>query len=256
MKNLEGSKFNLADTLDQLDTVLASSASPASSSPHVPRFCSQHYRMVQSQSGSFFANSKWIEYSEWIDEGLPEGVKTTLKTEMAKQPSSKDGQDKGYLYCHEMRPDGSEGQGTWGAAGVTYIKVGRSIRPVARLGEWERQCRSRAPIVRGFFPGAGGSTSYLNGAQSVGGGSGDQEDGGRAGEGGGSRFHRKWERLVLIELAGWASLRLPLPNSAKSPCIDCRKIHSELFALRRGDYETLVKPTIEKWLLWCRLAYN
>ncbi|KNZ52283.1 uncharacterized protein VP01_362g25 [Puccinia sorghi] len=254
MKTLEGSKINMAETLDHLDTVLASSTPPPNSAPVVPRFCFQHYQMVQSQSGSFVANSQWIQYSEWIDEGLPEGVKITLKTEMAKQPSCKDEQDKGYLYCHEMRPDASTGEGTEGASGVTYIKVGRSIRPVARLGEWERQCRSRAPIVRAFFPGSGGSTSYLNGVQSVGASTAD--DDGSARDGGGMRFHRKWERLVLLELAGWASIRLPLHNSQKSPCIDCGKLHTEIFALLKGDYETLVKPIIEKWLLWCSFAYN
>ncbi|PLW23264.1 hypothetical protein PCASD_16433 [Puccinia coronata f. sp. avenae] len=258
MKTIGGAhdtKINVSESLDELDDLLARSTTPSGHPVDVvPRFCFQHYHMFQSQSGSYFAHSQWVEYSDWIDEQLPEGVKMALKMEMTKGPSAKDERERGYLYCHEMKPGGGI-QGEIRTR-TTHIKVGRSIRPVARLGEWAKQCPSREPIVRGFFPAAppapsataSGSSSpcYLNGAQQC--------------APHGARFHRKWERLVLLELAGWAALQLPHDNTKtnsnrKLPCIDCGKTHTEIFLLPLGSYERLVSPLIERWQRWCAFAY-
>ncbi|KAH9472273.1 hypothetical protein MJO29_001936 [Puccinia striiformis f. sp. tritici] len=215
----------------------------------IPRFCHQHISSVQSQSGSFFANSKWIEYSEWINEELPELVKISIKTEMSKIPKESDSQQLGYLYCHEMRPTNEANTTTAEEEEeLTWIKVGRSIRPVARLSEWRTQCKSKDPIVRAFFPSSStidssseNDTSYINGAQTV--------------CSNGIKYHRKWERLVLLELSGWASIHSHSGTLSKIVCPDCKKIHTEIFQLRKGSYEVLVKPLIEKWMEWCKIAY-
>ncbi|KAA1136518.1 hypothetical protein PGTUg99_034578 [Puccinia graminis f. sp. tritici] len=232
-------------------------------SSRVPRFCFQHYQKFISQSSSFRENSRLITYSEWIAKELPETVRIMLKMEMEKYPNPRDGDDSGYLYCHEMHPqpdkqrEEEEEEGEEG----TYIKVGRSIRPIARLGEWKKQCRSKDPILRGFFPESSSSSKttttsttattedarvsetccYLDGAQSI--------------APKGIRFHRKWERLTLVELTGWAQLHFPA-HDPKSPCIDCAKVHVEIFFLKLGSYEKLVKPTILKWLHWCSTHYS
>jgi hypothetical protein len=192
---------------------------------------------------------------------LPETVRITLKMEMGKHPNPKDGDDSGYLYCHEMHPQPDKQREEDEGEEGTYIKVGRSIRPIARLGEWRKQCHSKDPILRGCFPESSSSSSstststttttddarlsetccYLDGVQSI------------APQG--IRFHRKWERLTLVELAGWAHLHFPT-HDHKSPCIDCARVHHEIFFLKLGSYENLVKPIILKWLDWCSTHYS
>lgn len=243
-------KINLADRFDELDEILSISSPNEEEDPQmtsiVPRFCFQHYQKVQSQPGSFFGKDVWVKFSDWIPDELPEATKITLRVEMSKSPSEADRKQTGYLYCHEMRPT-KENKNRSG----TYVKVGRSIRPVARLEEWSKQCPSRQPIVRGFFPephqehsgpspsSSVGGTCYLNGVQSV--------------SNQGIRFHKRWERLTLIELAGWQSLQRQ--GHPKSACVDCGKVHVELFELDLGSFDRVVKPLIEKWLKWCQFAY-
>ena len=64
--------------------------------------------------------------------------------------------------------------------------------------------------------------------------------------------HKKWERLVLIELAGRSSLSGTLASSAKHQCIDCDRIHCEIFQVDTGAYEEWVVGVILKWMSWCR----
>lgn len=50
------------------------------------------------------------------------------------------------------------------------IKVGRSVRMNKRLDEWERQCKSRELVLRGWWPAAvsdDGAYGSVNGAVSM-----------------------------------------------------------------------------------------
>ena len=88
---------------------------------------------------------------------------------------------------------------------TTFLKIGRSVHPVGRLSQWKSQCPSRRPIVRDIFPllpnhpfishsnvNINTNTSRLAGALTI------AEHG--------IPFHHRLERLILIEVAGRATL--------------------------------------------------
>lgn len=177
---------------------------------------------------------------------------------MTKPVTTKDKTQKGYIYCHEMVPK-QVTRISQRRPPTTYIKLGRSVRPVARLSEWTKQCPSREPIVRGFFP------EKLN------------QDGTPAGRtmagaqifaDSGLECHHRWERLCLLEVAGWALLQkaqrdrideasgeMTSKMNVKVGCEDCGRVHVELFELDQGSYETFVRELIVKWQRWCVMAY-
>ena len=157
------------------------------------------------------------------------------------------------------------------ASPTTFIKLGRSIRPVARLNQWKSQCRSREasrstslsaepvrlmwllfqPIVRDIFPLH--SSHPLKPAQTVSGllnQSPSRLHGALAFAERGAPNHHRWERLCLIELAGVAALqaykRQEL-DSARQKCSDCGKVHVELFLVDRGSYEREIIDLVLRW---------
>lgn len=219
--------------------------------------------------------------TDWIDAALPTLTKIHLRLELAKEPSATDPTQMGYIYVHEMAPSSGPS-----SSGTTYIKLGRSVKPVSRLSQWTAQCPSRTPVVRGFFPQPSEGAqrgrpdeSYLRGAQTV------------AAEGG--PFHIRWERLCLLELAGWEEIeryeRRTKPSSfvddegsgssssdddidvdsddepaprrkkggvrrgrANRKCRDCGTTHVELFEFSAGAYDRRVKEVVLRWERWCR----
>lgn len=61
---------------------------------------------------------------------------------------------------------------------------------------------------------------------------------------------KRWERLVHIELADLASQHAPMEYaSLKEKCVDCGRVHQEIFALGNGDkvYEERVKDVVLRW---------
>ena len=65
--------------------------------------------------------------------------------------------------------------------------------------------------------------------------------------------HKKWERLVLIELAGRSSLSpFTTPTATKHQCVDCDRIHCEIFQVDEGAYEEWVVEVIWRWMSFCR----
>lgn len=66
----------------------------------------------------------------------------------------------------------------------------------------------------------------------------------------GGKNHRKWERLCLIELAGRSALQAYDRNeeeAARQACVDCGKIHVEMFLMNVGSYETEVRDMVLHW---------
>lgn len=75
--------------------------------------------------------------------------------------------------------------------------------------------------------------------------------------------HHRWERLVLIEIAGraasQATYRPEPPGSAGGTrnCRDCGSLHLELFEVDAGAYELWIDEVIQRWARFCSsvLAY-
>ncbi|GAA5885917.1 hypothetical protein JCM3774_003775 [Rhodotorula dairenensis] len=121
-----------------------------------------------------------------------------------------------------------------------HIKLGRTLKPVARLSQWRATCPSREPIVRCVFPRAAPTchgTSMHFAAR-------------------GTRNHHRWERLCLVELAG----RAIAPAEPDEKCADCSARHVECFRVDRravadpggsGQSWDIVR-VVEKWERWCR----
>ena len=141
------------------------------------------------------------------------------------------------------------------APSTTFLKLGRSVKPVSRLSQWRSQCPSREPVVRDIFPrsdsqsvsGAGNSASLQFATR-------------------GTPHHHRWERLMLIEVAGRASLEAEqrargsaaggspaVRGKVDSVCRDCGKMHQELFEVGTSAYEDWVMEIIERWMRWCEL---
>lgn len=219
----------------------------------LPKFCKQHEKQAMSEPGAFVGpKGVWVrfdgpspfvaprteltEVTEWIPDGLPTQTKLHLRAEMLKPPTATDSKQRGYIYVHEMAPSR--------ASSTTYIKLGRALRPVDRLSQWTSQCPSRTPIVRGFFP-QSSDEGYLRGAQSV------ADIGGP--------FHMRWERLCLLELAGWEAVEGAddddfaggVRRRRGKQCADCGKLHVELFAFPTGAFERRVRDVVLRWQRWC-----
>ena len=63
---------------------------------------------------------------------------------------------------------------------------------------------------------------------------------------------KRWERLVHIELADLASQHAPEEYARlKGECVDCGRVHQEIFALGHGTgdsvYEERVKDVVLRW---------
>ncbi|KAH8915986.1 hypothetical protein BT69DRAFT_1270966 [Atractiella rhizophila] len=214
--------------LDALDEVLRlSELSIADDAEEygVRRFCFQHSKQVLGEKGTF-VNGKWIEFKDWIDESLPEETRLMLRLEVGKDRNPKD--IAGHIYVYELLPASSSSS----ASSTTYIKLGRSLHPVARLSQWRAQCPSRQLVLRDFYPLSGGvHGTRIAGAQQV------------SSEGG--RNHKRWERLCLIEMAGRA-------EQVRGECKDCKREHKELFKATKGDYELWVRSMVLKWGTFCQ----
>ncbi|KAG1868800.1 hypothetical protein C8R48DRAFT_701426 [Suillus tomentosus] len=226
-------------------------------------YCHQHRdAMFHAQTG-FYVRQKgmadtFVEFSDYIPQYLQRDTQLALRVEMEKAASTSD--VPGYIYTYEIRDTKRPG--------VIQLKVGRAVNLTKRLDQWGKQCGSKVPIVRGWWPGTvedesdddGTNGSLLTGNI-------------KAGEPG-PLCHRV-ERLVHIELADlvvhtpYLDPKFPkVDNSDTSPstsgspkkatmkpCLDCGTIHREIFAFPRPEkgrykgreWELLVKPVIEKW---------
>ncbi|KAL5511904.1 hypothetical protein ACEPAH_5122 [Sanghuangporus vaninii] len=247
----------------------------------VERYCYQHRKEVNSQTGFYSRRTKdWVDFSKYIPEYLHPDTQAALRIEMEKPPSQSD--EPGFIYCFEIRdPD---------TPFMIRLKVGRTVDLIKRLNEWQRECESKEQIVRGWWPGSimdkTFETSLLKGRVQ----SGPK----------GANCH-KLERLVHLELAdlvvhapylnrnfpnvssemageegtsdtprskpgtpskngkraggGASSTALNSLQQGNDPCPDCGKFHKEIFPFtrpedgpyREEEWEKLVKPVIEKW---------
>lgn len=226
-------------------------------------YCHQHRdAMFHAQTG-FYVRRKgmadtFVEFSDYIPQYLQRDTQLALRVEMEKAASTSD--VPGYIYTYEIRDPKR--------LNIIQLKVGRAVNLTKRLDQWGKQCGSKVPIVRGWWPGTvedesgddGTNGSLLTGNI-------------KAGEPG-PLCHRV-ERLVHIELADlvvhtpYLDPKFPkVDNSDTSPstsgspkkatmkpCLDCGAMHREIFAFPRPDkgrykgreWELLVKPAIEKW---------
>lgn len=169
-----------------------------------------------------------------------------------------------YIYVHELVPRGGRDFGAYPVGGFSpdllvsrsfprlkisaltpptarsapldstaHIKLGRTLKPVARLSQWRANCPSREPIVRFVFPRATQHGPMHFAAR-------------------GTWNHHRWERLCLVELAGRA-----IP-AADEKCADCGARHVECFRVDRRAVSEVgggawdVVQVVEKWERWCR----
>lgn len=247
--------------LNQLENLLDLSnhqpqEDPRESELNLPKFCFQHYKLNLNQVGTFLLNGKWIKFEDWMSDELPSQTQILLRNEMIKPITTLDKTQKGYIYCHEMIPQPSSHSNPGPYPRTTLIKVGRSVQPIRRLTQWKTQCPSKQPIIRDVFPllDSNGTNSYQLGCEKV------SENP--------KRFHHRWERLCLIELNAWSDLQASQRNQllkkkneateveGNEKCVDCGKIHMELFVLDEGSYERFIKQMILKWQMWCEYAYE
>ena len=66
----------------------------------------------------------------------------------------------------------------------------------------------------------------------------------------GAKYHQRWERLCLIELAGRAAVQAQNRQDdeiARQACVDCGKIHVELFLVDKGSYERDIREMVLRW---------
>ncbi|EIN08043.1 hypothetical protein PUNSTDRAFT_88830 [Punctularia strigosozonata HHB-11173 SS5] len=219
-------------------------------------FCFQHSKELMGQSG-FYArqNGEWVEYKDWIPNYLSQDTQVALRIEMEKARSLSD--QAGYIYTFEIRDKKTPSH--------IHLKVGRAVNLTKRIDEWGKQCKSKEPILRGWWPGSveEDNSSLLKGRVKAG----DK----------GPCCHRL-ERLVHLELTD-LTLNKPylhpnFPNQAPTPgngrtnsnstasgkkadarCEDCGQRHKEIFTFERPqigpyvgkEWEKLVLPVIEKW---------
>ncbi|KAM0754918.1 hypothetical protein T439DRAFT_309764 [Meredithblackwellia eburnea MCA 4105] len=241
--------------LDLLDNMLRNSDDDVTGNKNldgasVPRFCFQHSKQALQERGCFVngksGKGEWIEFEDWILPDLPSVTRIQLRHEMARPVSAKD--EEGYIYVHEMV---EKRRNNSAPSATTLLKLGRSVKPVSRLSQWRSQCPSREPVVRDLFPRAssnGLSGAGVSGALQV--------------ARNGARHHHRWERLILIEVAGRAFLEAeerakntgngsPASKTKKSVCADCGKGHLELFEVSATAYDDWVMEIVERWERWC-----
>ncbi|KAG6330889.1 hypothetical protein ID866_8199 [Astraeus odoratus] len=211
--------------------------------------------------------------AEYVPAYLKLETQQALRAEMAKAPSNAD--VPGYIYTFEIRDPSNKY--------LIQLKVGRAVNLNKRLDQWDKQCGSKAQIVRGWWPGNVEPDDDDDGANG-----GLLKGNIKAGEPG-PLCHRV-ERLVHIELAdlslyapyleqGWPRLN----NSRRSPsatssasnaplairktldsCPDCGVVHREIFSFRRPnngkykgrEWDLIVKPVIEKWGRFVKEYYS
>lgn len=66
----------------------------------------------------------------------------------------------------------------------------------------------------------------------------------------GVQYHHRWERLLLIEIAGRAEMESASVGGGRvrSKCVDCGKSHCELFEVGATSLEEWVVEVVEKWM--------
>ncbi|KAF9001873.1 hypothetical protein BDQ17DRAFT_1400112 [Cyathus striatus] len=223
----------------------------------ITRFCFQHRKEVLQSTGFYsITNGEWITISDWIPNYLQPDTQAAILAELKKPGSSSD--VHGYIYTYEIRTPGTE---------TIKLKVGRTTNIVRRLDQWSKQCGSKEPIPRGFYP---GSVEYENQGGLV---------KGMVKPGDKTPWTFRLERLIHLELADLAATAIyldgqwprskdsenissPAKTNAKSStklvpevCPDCGKVHKEIFEFQRWRYgvnvgkewSIVVQPVINRW---------
>ncbi|KAI1796703.1 hypothetical protein LXA43DRAFT_879118 [Ganoderma leucocontextum] len=182
-----------------------------------------------------------IAYDEFVPSDLEDRTQVLLRERMRTPP--RNGDTAGYIYGLQIEdPANPE---------VVHIKVGRTNALNRRMAEHLHNCPSGRPILLGYYPRQRGA---------------DQAELSLARIRPGMKvpFAGMLEDLVHLELADMAANALPsgavIPgerlgvNKRRSTCVDCGRIHEEIFTFRRlpGDqrgleWERLVLPVIEAW---------
>ncbi|CCA66896.1 hypothetical protein PIIN_00735 [Serendipita indica DSM 11827] len=233
----------------------SSNLDPLESDEGVERFCFQHTKEILSQTGFFPSKplSAMVSFDTWISDELQEDTRVALRAEMEKPVSAADNVD-GYIYCYQIINVDTPNH--------VHLKVGRSNNFVSRVGQWEKQCRSKQLVLRGCWP-FDPNSSNLKGKMQQG------EKGPHV---------NRLERLIHLELAdiaknapylrpGWPGpttgpdvgtskkkKKEPDVSLSGKPCPDCSRVHKEIFTfvkatgeLENAEWQKIVLPVIEKW---------
>ncbi|KAI0094083.1 hypothetical protein BDY19DRAFT_902747 [Irpex rosettiformis] len=212
-------------------------------------YCSQHKDKVLDKK-EFLSpvTGEYVKFDEYIPSYLEPATQTALRALMTKLASKAD--RDGYIYGFEiLDPDNDE---------YVFFKVGRTVKLNKRMDEWAKQCGSKSQHLRGRWPEMPGD---------------DAPDlMGRLQEGHRGKFCFRLERLIHVELADLAlNGQYLLPGfptvspdftdngspkaKLKKKCVDCGKMHKEIFAFQRPqkgrfhkhEWELIVKQIIHKW---------
>jgi hypothetical protein len=100
-----------------------------------------------------------LNEEDWIPSYLSNATAIAIRDFMTKSMEDEDG----YIYAFEIRSKLShtraktvELESTPGPSELDLIsiKVGRSVNVIKRLDEWDKQCRSKDQVFRGYWPSA------------------------------------------------------------------------------------------------------
>ncbi|KAK7689078.1 hypothetical protein QCA50_007769 [Cerrena zonata] len=207
------------------------------------RYCHIHTDQIKKSAG-YLSNNVVAPFETFIPETLDSQTQVQLKTAMVEKLSDAD--KAGYIYIYEVN-DPSKLHPE-----ILEYKVGRSYKPIQRVGQWENSCRSQRHVVRYIFPGPPDQIMLT----------------GMMRQGKPAKFCHRLERLIHLELAD-LSLNAPyldpeekdavhkMATQPRKQCIDCKKLHQEIFSFRQAksgphqgkEYE-MVKEVVDRWGLF------
>ncbi|KAG8746361.1 hypothetical protein FRC12_014306 [Ceratobasidium sp. 428] len=191
-------------------------------------------------------NDTSVGFESWIPGDLSPTTKVKIRAKMAESLSQSE--NPGYVYAFEIvdpeTPD------------YIHIKVGYSKNVLQRLSQWQRQCPSKEIKLRGGWPSTL-KTEYVNQT------TGEYVESIRFENP--TKYPHRVEQLVHLELEDVALHSLHLKPEHRRPaascpsmsrrCLDCGRLHREIFSFKRFtepglkgcEFDKVVLPVIEHW---------
>ena len=93
-----------------------------------------------------------IVLPDYIPSYLQPETRAALRVEMEKPISTKD--EPGFIYCFELHDSKDPDH--------VHLKVGRAVSLNKRIDQWTKQCPSKEPVLRGWYPGPDGDNTQVS----------------------------------------------------------------------------------------------
>ncbi|KZT11610.1 uncharacterized protein LAESUDRAFT_741045 [Laetiporus sulphureus 93-53] len=222
--------------------------------PEFEVYCPAHVSDRLKPSSFPTKDNRWVKFEEWIPTYLNTLTQANLRDVM-QQPIS-DADRPGYIYMFEIRdPD---------QPGLVLFKVGRAVVLNRRIDQWSKQCPSKEQYLRYYYPWPSQEDQQMLAR-------------GRVQPGPPGAWCHRLERLVHLELTDLSLNALyndaifpdvepkaePPKMPERKPCVDCGTLHQEIFrfplaqhGMYKGrEWETLVKPVIDRWARFVEKYY-